>query len=124
MTALFLLVVVAALGAFSIRLSANQQQYGTLEIAQMRATMAANAGLEYWSNRVFDSNNCAAANLDLNGYRGFEGFTVATSCIPIAAGTGAVYEITAVATGGVYGTPDFVQRRLTRRISTLGTGTW
>jgi MSHA biogenesis protein MshP len=126
MTALFLLVVVAALGAFSIRLSGDQQQYGALELAQMRATQAANAGLEYWSNRVSADNNvaCAAINLDLNAFRGFDGFTVLTSCVRIPAGPAVVYEITADATGGAYGTPEFVRRRLTRRISTLGTGTW
>lgn len=129
MTALFLLVIVTALGAVSVRLTADQQQYGSLELAQMRATMAANAGLEYWSNRVFNDNtlDCAAGSpidIDLTSFPGFDGFRVRTWCARIQAGAGYVYEISADASGGAYGSPDFVRRSLTRRISTLGIGTW
>ena len=126
MTALFLLIVVGALGAVSVRLTADQQQYGTLELTQMRATTAANAGLEYWSNRVFtDSNDCDAfVDLDLGSFHGFEGFTVRATCTQIRAGADNVYELTSSARAGAYGSPDFVQRRVTRRISTLGSGTW
>jgi MSHA biogenesis protein MshP len=127
--ALFLIVVVAALGAFAVRLQANQRQVANLQLLEYRATAAAHAGLEYWSSRVASDAlvACPAPSpdrLDLNAHAGLRGFTVDVSCTRIDSGMGAVYEITADAWTSAYGSPDFVRRRLTRRVATIAPGVY
>jgi MSHA biogenesis protein MshP len=121
LTALFLIVVVAALGVTAMRLGNDQRHTSTLEVLQMRATFAAHAGLEYWTRRAFANNNipCSSDRINLNPGDRLDGFSVQASCTRIQMGTQVVYDITAVATHGVYGDPDFVSRRLRRRVTNM-----
>lgn len=128
--ALFLLVVASALGLFAMRLGAHQEQTASLQLGERRALAAAHAGLEYWSNRAFGNPSlpCGApVSLNLQAYApnaGFDGYQVTVSCVRIASGPQAVYEVTADAWSGTFGNPDFVRRSLTRRIGNIGAGTW
>jgi len=126
--ALFLIVVLAALGAVAVKIGADQQHTASLQLMQARALSAANAGLEYWAYRAFNNPNvaCPAAPVVLSNIPRMDEFTVRVSCpIPrIASGGEGIYEVTAVATRGVYGTPDFVSRQLSRRMTNIGPGTW
>jgi MSHA biogenesis protein MshP len=126
--ALFLIVVVAALGAFAMHLNAMQNQTATLQLLQARAAAAAHAGLEFWSQRVYSDpgNNlpCAATNVPISGFPGFDGFTVTVDCIRIANGSSFVYEVTATAVHGAFGDPSFVRRQATRRLTNIGAQSW
>ena len=117
--AMFLIVVVVALGVFAARLGANQQQVASLELAQFRAIAAANAGLEFWSNRINSNSNVACGATPA-----FDGHALAVVCILIASAAGIVYDITCTASRGTYGTPDFVRRSATRRVTTIAPGVW
>jgi len=122
MAALFLIVVVAALGVAAMRLGNDQRHSATLELLQIRAGAAANAGLEYWTRRAFVNNNiaCTADTIAFDPLDRLDGFTVLASCVRIPMEAGSfVYYITAVATHGNYGEADYVRRTVTRRATNL-----
>ena len=116
--ALFLIVAVAALGGFALRINAGQQQNATLDILTARATAAANSGLEWGIYRLMVNKACAASKpLPMNSAHGaLNGFTVTVQCLP----RGTVhkndgidvlsYRMVADAQRGTYGKPDFVRR--------------
>jgi MSHA biogenesis protein MshP len=121
--ALFMIIVVAALGVFALRIGANEQQTANLELLTFRAAAAAESGLEYGSNRAF--NGSCAANTAL----AVSNIAVTVVCNPptthvINGVTYSVYTLRATAVAGVYGTPDFVQRTLTRRVTNIPPGVW
>jgi MSHA biogenesis protein MshP len=120
LAAMFLIVVVATLGIFAVRLQANQQQVGTLQLLQYRANAAAHAGLEYWSTRIASDPGiaCSTVSINFDSYPGLRDFTVTAGCVAINAGTGNVYIVTADARSGApFGSPDFVRRQLVRRVA-------
>ena len=126
--ALFLVVVLGALGAFAVKMGADQQHTASLQLMQNRALAAANAGLEYWAFRASPNPAIAcpppAAPVVLVNIPSMNGFSVAVSCDRIASGNEVVFEVTADATTGVYGSPDFVRRLLFRRMTNIAPGTW
>jgi MSHA biogenesis protein MshP len=128
--ALFLIVVLASLGAFAVRLGTDQRQNTNVQLLQYRALAAANSGIEFWARRVNVTNaavSCTAPlppSLTFTGVPALDGFTVTLRCNRIASGGQAVYEVTATAISGNFGNPDFVSRRVSRRITNIGPGTW
>jgi len=122
--ALFLIVVVAALGIFAIRLEMDQRQTATLELLQARANLAAHAGLEYWTGRAFPPPSlvpCANRQINFLAADRLDGFVVNASCTRIVMGAQVVYRISSTATHGVYGQRDFVRRTLTRTVTNMDT---
>ncbi len=125
--ALFLVIVVGALGVFAVRLQTNQQQGATLQLQEYRAVQAAHAGLEYWSYQVAHAGAACAPfpgtaleAWDFSSYSGFAGFRVNTTCTLINTGADSrVYVVTAEAVSGAFGTPDFVRRSATRHMQDL-----
>lgn len=113
--ALFLVVVVAALGVFAVRVGMGQQQTVNLSLLGARALAAANSGIEYGAYQALNAATCANATLNLNE-AGLSGFTVSVTCNATAhaesGGTVNVYRFEALATYGTYGQPDFVSRRV------------
>lgn len=114
--ALFLIVVVAALGAFAVRIGAGQQQAVNLELLGARALAAANSGIEFGAFRALPpTSSCVSATLNLTE-AGANGFTVDVTC-SVTAHTEAltpvnVYRIDATAYAGTYGMPDYVSRHV------------
>ena len=121
--ALFMIIVVAALGVFATRLGSDQQQGANLALLTHRTVAAANSALEFMSYRVSSGVNCAAIPPAIQ----ITTVNVTLSCVSTAnhfVDAGAprqVYDLTAIATHGVYGSPDFVKRTLTRRVGNVGT---
>jgi MSHA biogenesis protein MshP len=117
--ALFLIVVLAALGAFAVRVNMTQQQTGTLELLDARAQAAVNAGVQYAAARwSAPSANCTLPP-PLNLPQGF--VVTFSACTPEAYTVNAVpvtiFRIQGIVTNGVaYGRPDFVSRRIDVRI--------
>lgn len=125
---IFLIVVVAGMGAFAIRTGLDQQQMANLALLEIRADAAAYSGLEFASNRL----NAApficppAITLPPATSPGMNGFTVNLQCVDIVpTSPNTVYLITATAVFGAFGSPDYVRRIRTRRVSRIGpTGSW
>lgn len=112
--ALFLLVVLAALGAFAVRINMTQRHTSTLELQELRARAALRAGIEYAAARLTPGSNCNRVS-NIPGLPG--GFTVTfVNCVPqgpytINGNTVWVYQFDEVsATSGVYGRPEYVRR--------------
>jgi len=114
-SALFLLVVLASLAAVAVRISSVQQQTVVLAMQSSRAYAAARAGVEWVAYQALVSGTCVTATLPLTE-AGLNGFAVDTACTSSAhtegSGTSTVYRIEAFARSGVYGTPDYVSRRI------------
>ena len=110
--ALFLLVVLGALAVIGIRIGVGQQHAVAMGLMQARALAAAKAGIEWGAYRALNGG-CASATLTLTE-ASFKGFSVVVACTSSAfvngAGTNNAYTLTATATSGAYGNPDYVHR--------------
>lgn len=113
--ALFLLVVLAALGIIAVRLAGVQQQTVVLAMQSGRAYAAARSGVEWSAYQALNNSSCSAATINLTE-GGLAGFSVQTSCSSTSHSEGPntvnVYVIDAFAWSGSYGNPDYVSRRI------------
>jgi len=99
-TAIFILVVLAALAAFLLSISNLEQGRGVLDVQGAKAYQAARAGVEWGAYRVLRDNSCAAGtSFALPG--GLSEFAVTVQCADTpfteAGIAGNVYLITATA---------------------------
>lgn len=127
-TAIFLLVVLGALGTMMVTFFAAQQQSSALDVMGSRAYQAARAGIEWAAYNVGaqpPGTGCGAyttvpATLFAPGGLGgtLSPFTVSLACSAASAVEGAsppiwVYAITSTATyGGPPGNTDYVERSI------------
>lgn len=113
--ALFLLVVLAALGIVAVRMMGVQQQTVVLAMQSSRAYAAARSGIDWSAYQALVNGSCASSSLAL-AEAGLDGFNVDTSCSSTTHTEGPntvrVYVIDAFAWSGIYGTPDYVSRRI------------
>jgi MSHA biogenesis protein MshP len=113
--ALFLLVVLAVLGAVAVRVSAVEHQTVVLGIQSARAYAAAQAGIEWSAYRAINAGTCGSTTLSLTE-GGLDGFTVDMNCASTSHTEGSsvtnIYVLEAFAYSGSYGTPDYVSRRI------------
>jgi MSHA biogenesis protein MshP len=118
--ALFIIIVVALLGAVAVRLGAGEQQTVSLRILGDRAVEAARTGVEWGAYRALDLNTCSSGSLGLSE-GALAGFTVTVGCVATthaqSNGTYHVYEIDSYAESGTYGRPDYVSRRIGARFT-------
>ncbi|HVY23963.1 MAG TPA: hypothetical protein VG962_11495 [Steroidobacteraceae bacterium] len=126
--ALFLIIVLAALGLFATKIAGTQEQSIDLELLGARAQAAANSGIEYAANRALMHNkNCVNTTLNLN-QAALQGFVVTIGCTrsnhtmtgsaPTCNGNNCqAYELTATATYGTYGTANYVSRQQRRTVT-------
>ena len=132
-TAIFILIVLAALGAYIVTIGGTNRATSSAALQGARAYQAARSGID-WSVYIISTaadqttarNNCNgvinANNFTLNVV-GLSNFTIDTLCSFTAhsqQGTDnvTVYTITSTATsGGNYGDLDFVRRSITATIS-------
>lgn len=112
--AIFLIVVLAALGAFMVTFSNTQQLTSAQDIQGTRAYWAARAGLEWGVNRANTLTACPAASTNLGN---IEGFAVTVDCSSATyAESGAnrnIFRISARATAGTLGSVGYVERSMT-----------
>jgi MSHA biogenesis protein MshP len=117
--ALFLLVVLASIAVFIVRLSGVQQQSVNLALLGSRAFYAARSGIEWGAWRALNGD-CSDATVALTE-AGLSGFNVAVTCRSSAhqetSRTVNVYVLESFAQAGTYGEPDYVSRRLRATIS-------
>jgi MSHA biogenesis protein MshP len=127
-TAIFILVVMAALGAFIATVSGNQQIGAALDVQGVQAYQAARAGVEWGLSQVLKGTPCAAGGteVDVSGAPSLAGMTVTVSCsqnVADEAGLGALYTVTAWACNtplastpkcpGTVGALGYVERKIT-----------
>jgi Tfp pilus assembly protein PilX len=111
--ALFLLVVLGALGLVAIRVGTGQQQAVTMGLMQARALSAANSGIEWGAYTALTPPTSCTPTTTLTLTEGaLNGFSVVVTCTATAFsnGTGTSYVIQATATSGTYGQPGHVRR--------------
>lgn len=118
--AIFLIVVLAGLGAFMLVMSGAQQQTAALGVEEARAEAAALAGLDYGLYREANGGGadgaCEAATTTLALTEGgLAGFSVTVQCSGVTQHTEAgttfdVYTLVATASRGSYGSPYYVAR--------------
>lgn len=122
-SAIFLVVVLAALGTYLASLSRTSHQSGVLDVQGARAYQAARAGIEWAAWQVIDPQNlqpspapCPASPAVLSLGDTLAGFAVSVECVRTLETDGAdsvaVYQVTATATAGAPGEADYVERRI------------
>lgn len=115
MVAIFLLVVLAALGVFMVRIGGVQQQTVSVALLGARAFEAAVSGIEWGAFQALDSGACTTSTLNLTE-AGLDGFTVDVTCSTTShtefGNAYDLYVIDVEARAGSYGTPDYVSRRM------------
>lgn len=129
-SAIFLLVVIAALGTFAVTLSTTQQQSAALDVQGARAYQAARAGIEWGAYQVLLSPAYAAGCQPgpaaqpigplPNTLSGFNVNVVCTSTPHIEAGVPVtIYQLTstAITPGVAPGNPNYVERQISVAIA-------
>ena len=115
-SAIFLVLILAALGGFMLTLSSTQQRSAAQDVLGMRAYWAARAGVEWGMTGAVASNVCAAASTTL----AVDGFSVVVHCraMPYTeAGTSLnILQLTAVASSGTVGNVGFIERSLSASV--------
>jgi Tfp pilus assembly protein PilX len=115
--ALFLLVIVGALGLIALRVGIGQERTVVMGLMQARALSAANSGVEWGAYNVVGALNlsapiCAPSTTLTLTEASFTGFSVVVTCAATTIGTtgNSSYVINATATSGTYGQPAYVRR--------------
>lgn len=131
-TAIFLLVVIAALGAFAVTISTTQQQSAALDVLGARAYQAARAGIEWGAFQIISGGpgGAFAVACQTGGAipqpgvlpGTLAGFTVTVGCVATPHDEGArtvaggnpvwIYSLTSTATQGVPATPTYIERQI------------
>jgi MSHA biogenesis protein MshP len=119
-SALFLLVVLAGLGAAAARIGIMQQQASGSALLATEAFHAARSGIAWAAYRALDAGWCGTDTLDLTE-AGAAGFRVTVSCSVSVHTEGdatvSVYVLEALAEAGTYGSPEYVSRRVEAKIA-------
>lgn len=113
--AVFLVVLLAAFGAFMVSFSNTQQLNSAQDVQGSRAYWAARAGLEWAiASQGVGVTTCFGGATPPST---LEGFTLAVSCIPsnFSEGSSTVYvfRFTSVASLGTVGSVGFIERSVT-----------
>jgi MSHA biogenesis protein MshP len=119
-SAVFLLVVLAALGVYAVRINTMQQQTVTAGLRAAQAFQAARTGVSWGAYRALAAGTCVSGTLNLTE-GATAGFTVVVQCTQTTHTEGTstvrVYVFDVRAAAGAYGGPDYVSRRLQTKIT-------
>lgn len=123
MSAVFLIVVLALLGAMIVALSTTQQVSQVRDLDGSRAYFASRAGLEWGVYRVLHDTNCPATSTMPALAGSATGFAITVTCsangpYDEAGNNVTVYQVTSTATKGTLGSLDYVDRQMQAVIST------
>ena len=119
-SAIFLLVVLAGLAVFAVRMTSLQSQSVSARLRSAQALHAARSGIAWAAHRAVNAGWCATQTLNFSE-GGTAGFSVAIDCSQSSHSEGGstvnVFVITALAQAGVYGGPDYVSRNLLAKVA-------
>lgn len=118
--AIFILVILAALGAYALNITSVQQSTSTQDVQGARAYQAARAGVEWAAYQILSPGTTALANCPASpSIIPVDNFSVAVSCTRSAdyfeQGTDhtiAIYDVTATASFGIAGTTSYMERQI------------
>lgn len=105
-TAIFLLVVLAALGAAMLTFSSTQHAGSAMDVQGARALQAARAGIEWGAYQALRGAGCSGTTLTLDG------FSVTVTANSTTSGALTACQITSTAAAGVTGQVSRVERQL------------
>lgn len=128
-SAIFLLVVLAALGAYMVTVSGVQQTTVDRALISARTHFAARAGLEWGIHQIVSITPIgvacpAPATFNPAGF-GFDGVSVAVNCSRTQYDDGEltyIYAFTSTANHGTAGTAEYAERRLETLVCRADTG--
>lgn len=121
--AVFLIVVLAALGTFAVQVAMSQYQSGNVELLEAQAQAAANSGIGYAADLALSpAGTCRANSLLPTQRRGpLAGFVIKLTCIrtshQISGTPYYAYALTSNASYGTYGQPNYVARSAARNVT-------
>lgn len=122
--AIFLLVILAALGAYALNINSIQQATSKQDVLGTRAYQAARAGLEWGMFQVLTPGTANLVNCPSPNTFNIESFSVTVSCSQSidyneqgSARTIRLFEITSTASFGVAGTMNYSERQLQATVS-------
>lgn len=118
--AVFLIVVLAVLGTFAVRMAVTQQETVNLALLEAQAQAAANSGIEYGANRALRWSQCPPSTRLTLTAAGMTGFALVVQCnrtVHVPSGKMS-YALVSTATFGRYGRADFVSRQASRTLTT------
>jgi MSHA biogenesis protein MshP len=120
-SAIFLLVVLAALGAYMITLSGTHQATPRQSILGARVYFGAKAGLDWGIQQAIAVDSCAASTPFALTGAGLTGVTATVACTEggLTHTGGKVYRITSTAVHGTFGALDYAQRRMEATVSNI-----
>lgn len=136
-SAIFLLVVLGALGAFMVTFSTVQHTTSAQDVQGSRAYQAARAGMEWGAYQVLTPEHtnlpagqapyvCPAGKTPLTLGGSLAGFSVQVECRLTTFTEGGnqigVYQITSTATFGTAGSSNYVERQLSAAINACRIG--
>lgn len=112
--AIFILVVLSLLGVAMMRMIGVQSSTSVFALQGARAYQAGRSGLEWGAAQ-------ASAGASCNGNMTVENFDVVVTCSSQQFTEGSigpydVYRISAIATFGSYGSPDYISRRVQMKV--------
>jgi len=120
-TAIFLLVAVAALVVFMTNIRVAQQTTLVYGVQGARAMQAARSGIEWGIHDAIVNSGCAASTTFTIASPALDNFSVEVQCgaTTHTEGVSAIttYQLTAIASDGVFGSLDYVQRRIQATVS-------
>jgi MSHA biogenesis protein MshP len=116
-SAIFILVVLGAMGAFMLTMSGVQSRTAIFAIHGAQAYHAARSGIE-WGIYTIVNPGCSNTSLTV------EGFTVDVTCTDLGSFTEGIdtfkiYRLTSRAQSGSYGSIDYVQRTMVADVTDL-----
>lgn len=122
--AIFLLVILAALGAYALNINSIQQATSKQDVLGARAYQAARAGLEWGMFQVVTPGTASLVNCPSPSTFNIESFSVTVTCSQSidyneqgSARTIRLFELTSTASFGVAGTIDYSERQLQATVS-------
>lgn len=118
--AIFILVILAALGAYALNITSLQQASSTQDVQGTRAYQAARAGVEWAAYQVLSPGTTALANCPASPSTiSVDNFSVVVTCSRSAnyfeQGTDhtiAIYDVTATASFGITNTANYIERQI------------
>ena len=120
-TAIFLLVAVAALVVFMTNIRVAQQTTLVYGVQGARAMQAARSGIEWGIHDAIVNSGCAASTTFTIASPALDNFSVEVQCAATTHTEGVTaittYQLTAIASDGVFGSLDYVQRRIQATVS-------
>jgi MSHA biogenesis protein MshP len=118
-SALFLVVILSALGAYLVNIVAVQHATPAMRVRAARADYAARSGMGWAVHRALDAGICADADFGL-GEGALEGYTVSVRCSAtvhdLSGAATPYYVIDVTAQSGAYDSADFVARSLQAKV--------